>query len=393
MEMTARRRRARGRSIRSRLARAKLLRRRARAGGARRTATAAAAAAVSLAGSVSSATAAAPAGVAETVEVAAGSAGVSLAACDPHTPASEPRNYVDVRGTLFFTADDGVHGRELWKSDGTKAGTALVKDIQPGSSYYDDPSYLTDVGGTLFFTADDGVHGRELWKSDGTKAGTVLVKDIHPGTGGYYDDPSHLTDVGGHVVLHRRRRRPRPGAVEVGRHQGGHRPGQGHQSQDRRATTDYGPSALTDVGGTLFFTADDGTHGRELWKSDGTKAGTVLVKDIHPGGYGSEPRSALTDVGGTLFFTATTASTVGSCGSRTAPRRAPSWSRTSTPAAAATTTPRPPDRCRRDVVLHRRRRHPRSGAVEVRRHRGGHRPGQGHPPRHRRRLPTTARPP
>ena len=43
-----------------------------------------------------------------------------------------------------------------------------------------DPSSLTGVGGTLFFTADDGIHGRELWKSDGTKAGTVLVKDIDP---------------------------------------------------------------------------------------------------------------------------------------------------------------------------------------------------------------------
>ena len=133
-------------------------------------------------------------------------------------------------GTLFFTADDGIHGSELWKSDGSQAGTVLVKDIDPDADGYDEygPSYLTAVGGTLFFTADDGIHGEELWKSDGTRAGTVLVKDIHPG--------------------------------------------------------DYGsdPSSLTDVRGTLFFTARDGIHGSELWKSDGTRAGTVLVKDIRP---------------------------------------------------------------------------------------------------------------
>jgi ELWxxDGT repeat protein len=114
-------------------------------------------------------------------------------------------------------------------SDGTTAGTVLVKDIRPGA-YDGYPYHLAGVGGTLFFTARDGIHGRELWTSDGTRAGTVLVRDIHPGA--REGDPTHLTGVGG----------------------------------------------------TLFFTADDGTQGRELWKSDGTEAGTVLVKDINAGG-------------------------------------------------------------------------------------------------------------
>ena len=118
---------------------------------------------------------------------------------------------MSVNGTLFFRADDGVNGPELWKSDGTAAGTVLVEDIRPGANG-SFPFDLVNVNGTLFFTADDGVNGYELWKSDGTSAGTVLAKDINPGAG--------------------------------------------HSN----------PFQLLNVNGTLFFAADDGVHGAQLWK-------------------------------------------------------------------------------------------------------------------------------
>jgi ELWxxDGT repeat protein len=82
---------------------------------------------------------------------------------------------------LFFIATDTLHGRELWKSDGTEVGTVLVKDINPGK-LSSGARLLACADGILYLIASDGMHGSELWKSDGTEAGTVLVKDINPGT-------------------------------------------------------------------------------------------------------------------------------------------------------------------------------------------------------------------
>ncbi|MCA9977822.1 MAG: hypothetical protein KC413_18810, partial [Anaerolineales bacterium] len=68
---------------------------------------------------------------------------------------------VNIAGTLFFAADDGINGRELWQSDGTTTGTIMVSNINPqGSSW---PFQLTNGDGFLFFNADDGTNGFELW--------------------------------------------------------------------------------------------------------------------------------------------------------------------------------------------------------------------------------------
>ncbi len=75
-------------------------------------------------------------------------------------------------------------GSELWKTDGSVAGTVLVKDIAPGQRfgyvpYSSYPLGLTVLGGTLYFSASNGLE-RELWKSDGTTAGTTLAVDVYP---------------------------------------------------------------------------------------------------------------------------------------------------------------------------------------------------------------------
>jgi ELWxxDGT repeat protein len=77
---------------------------------------------------------------------------------------------VAVNGIVYLIADDGNHGEEIWKSDGTAEGTMMLKDINPGANG-SFPGQFTTVNGTLFFTADDGVHGAEFWALSKGKRG------------------------------------------------------------------------------------------------------------------------------------------------------------------------------------------------------------------------------
>jgi ELWxxDGT repeat protein len=210
------------------------------------------------------------------------------------TQASPP--FVEVTGVAFFTANDGTHGAELWRSNGTAAGTVLVKDIDPGSAG-SSPSGLTNVNGTLFFQANDGTHGVELWRSNGTAAGTRMVKDIDPGGAG--SNPSGLTNVKGTLFFSANNG---VNGTELWR-SNGTAAGTVMVKDIRPGAGDSFPSNLTNVNGTLFFAADDGVKGEELWRSNGTAAGTMMVRDIAPGSNSSVPAN-LTNVSGVLFFEA-----------------------------------------------------------------------------------------
>jgi ELWxxDGT repeat protein len=143
---------------------------------------------------------------------------------------SFPGGFFIFNDLLYFSAVDS-HGRELWRTDGTAAGTVMVADINPGSGGSNPGDYVSN-NGKFFFHATTAANGRELWVSDGTTAGTTLVSDINPG-------PGNST------------------------------------SQFDQA------NVITSFLGSIYFGGEDGTPGAELWKTDGTSGGTVLVKDLH----------------------------------------------------------------------------------------------------------------
>ncbi|MBL8810204.1 MAG: hypothetical protein JNM43_08510 [Planctomycetaceae bacterium] len=217
---------------------------------------------------------------------------------------SDPQELTPIGNTVYFTAQDKTHGRELWKKEGTSAAV-LVKDVSPGSDS-SSITELTAVGTTLFFAADNGVNGKELWKSDGTAAGTVMVKDTlgdsaQATTSNFSGYPTQLTAFGGKLYYAASR-----SAASTS--------GELMSSDGTAGGTGFVAShtlvvdttiEMAAVGGNLYFKAWSSVDsaGTELWKTDGTAAGTALVSDIYAGGGSSNPAS-LTPVGSTLFFTA-----------------------------------------------------------------------------------------
>ena len=112
---------------------------------------------------------------------------------------SQPRFFFQSGDMVYFFADDNNSGRELWKIDTSRAssGATLVKDINPGSDdsihLFYDPEFV-QMNYDIYFAADNGVNGEELWKTNGFGLGTTMVKDINPGSS--YGYPSQLTVVG-----------------------------------------------------------------------------------------------------------------------------------------------------------------------------------------------------
>jgi ELWxxDGT repeat protein len=179
---------------------------------------------------------------------------VSTTSPDEWTPIG-PFAVATATDTLVFAADDPTHGYELWRTDGTAGGTALIEDLNPGPAYgvgsfqtsslYNQAPELIAFGGKVLFNGNDGLSGVELWETDGTAAGTTEIAQLN----------STITN--------------------------------GAAIENQQIVT---------INGESYFDANDGVHGEALWKSDGTAAGTSMVADLATNG--------LVNVAGTLFFDA-----------------------------------------------------------------------------------------
>ncbi len=178
------------------------------------------------------------------------------------------------------------YGNELWKSNGTTSATVMVKDLWPGPQGAFDYAFseafdgldenFTAVNDEMFFTFPtftNGTFGFELWKTDGTAAGTQLVKALHEGT-----------LVGGHIAVGGTLFFTSAGYSHLWKSDGtpeGTVLLLGNISPDPGVVSSH--QWLVDLNGTLVFQTNDGVHGNELWRSDGTPEGTMLIKDILPG--------------------------------------------------------------------------------------------------------------
>lgn len=163
--------------------------------------------------------------------------------------------HIIFQGKIFFAGSDGANSGGIYYTDGSVSGTQLIPGTQNVVVESSQNVVFIECNNKLFFIADDGTHGQELWITDGTSAGTKMVKDIVAGIGNAQIQPMRF--------------------------------------------------AAASFQNKLFFIANDGTNGSEIWVSDGTTAGTVMLADINIGtASGCQYGTMFTEFNGKLFFPA-----------------------------------------------------------------------------------------
>ena len=209
-------------------------------------------------------------------------------------------------GKVWFDADNGVDGREIWVSDGTTIGTHMVKDIAGGGADSNPGSSGGGIawhGGSAWFNADNGVSGNELWRSDGSESGTYQVADIcngncssNPGNSGWMSFAGKLwfsanDGINGNELW------------TASSEDGGTQLFFDIDSSNNSSSPGL-IGGWAEFDGRLWFDADDGINGRELWNTNGSLSGTKMHLDIAEGNASSLPGkgTGLVPINGVLVF-------------------------------------------------------------------------------------------
>ena len=211
---------------------------------------------------------------------------------------AETARIADGGGILFFTADDRVKGEQLWRSDGTAFGTRPLTDVTGGTDRFDKwTGGFGSVGPQLFFTVDDGGRGRDLWRSDGADA--VVIKDIRPGPPSYGRDL--VVDVAGSLFLVSQTAGSRTSSfwqLQLLRSDGTPEGTTLVKELGEYFTSHQHPNpaymAAVAFRGQMFLVVEN-----DLWRSDGTAAGTHV---IFPRLFTPERLRPLAAVGDQLLF-------------------------------------------------------------------------------------------
>ena len=267
------------------------------------------------------------------VTAIAAQAGTPVRLTDVTGPGTLPSNsnaFVASGGFVYFRAEDPDHGSEIWRSDGMPEGTVRLTDALPGPKPpQGEPSELSPiaaVGDTVFFRGWDAAHGWELWRTDNSPTGARLVRDVVPGpmdgyprllaatpgrvffvaNGRYTGTELFVSDgtEGGTVLVASGLQNPvrivtlgeRAFVLNAANGQyiwwvsdgtaGGTGPLENAAAVEpwtmRGETTAF-------AGGFIYFTSCSAASGCEVWRSDGTVAGTTRFTDLVPPGSGYQP--------------------------------------------------------------------------------------------------------
>jgi ELWxxDGT repeat protein len=262
----------------------------------------------------------------------------------PGPEGSSPKGWIVINDKILFLADDGIHGSEIWETDGTTEGTKLFLDTNAGTGDAN-PAHFYILNNQIYFLATQSFDPfrYKLWKSGGDEANTVSYFDFeYTAALGqlsnelYYFDDRKLWKTNGfpggtQVLIDLSTQTNSYGFSEINNHTSNGKLFYGFGSYGGTLitgaepwVTDGTPSGthilkdinpgpgssvnLTetlDLNAKLLFPANDGVLGAELWISDGTEAGTLLLKDINTGSADSQPSNFL-KLGSNAIFSATT---------------------------------------------------------------------------------------